>query len=213
MIVAVRRRFLIAATIAASSGALALCAAQSASARSRTCGTKSLYGHTLRIRVVGRLLRCSQVRRIVIGRCRERRVWSCFSFRAPAPLLVWFREKERFSERWSTTIEANRYPCRDAQVSRAAWAAAQRSSRTQFPTRLQVLSDDLLRCKQLKGMSHDQVIALLGQPDEQLVDKGKRVLNWDIGPERDSFFQIDDELLVLTFGQDQKLSSAEMVQS
>jgi hypothetical protein len=39
------------------------------------------------------------------------------------------------------------------------------------------------------------------------------VIDWDIAPERDSFFQIDDDLLVLTFGQDQKRRVAEIVQS
>lgn len=44
-------------------------------------------------------------------------------------------------------------------------------------------------------------------------EKGNRVIDWDIAPERDSFFQIDDDLLVLTFGQDQKRRVAEIVQS
>jgi len=78
------------------------------------CGTKELYGKRLTIRVLGRRIPCAEVRQIVRGSCRAGRVWSCFSFRPPDPLLVWFPESERFAERWSTTIEARRTPCGEA---------------------------------------------------------------------------------------------------
>src|SRR5215212_10181903 len=94
--------------------------------RAKRCGTKTLYGRTLAIRVVGDPLPCAKVRRIVRGRCRERHTWSCFSFRPPDPLLVWFREKERFRERWSTTIEARRPSCARTHVSWRRWRTALR---------------------------------------------------------------------------------------
>lgn len=206
-----RRQLLIIALFIGTTG-LIMWNPPAASARSRACGAKRLYGRTLRIRVVGQLIHCAQVRKIVRGQCRDRSVWSCFSFQAPDPLLVWFRSEQRFRKRWSTAIEARRYPCHDAVVTQTAWAAARRSSSRAFPTRLQVLSDDLLRCQQLKGVTHEQALALLGQPDDQSVERGNRTVRWDIGPERDSFFQIDNELLSLTFDPQNQLRSAKIVQ-
>jgi|tagenome__1003787_1003787.scaffolds.fasta_scaffold20955160_3 hypothetical protein len=164
------------------------------------CGTKKLYGKTLAIHVVGDQLPCSEVRKIIRGRCRTGKTWSCFSFQSPAPLLVWFKEAERFQDNESTVIEARRYPCRQARVTARSWGAAQRSfvhSRV-FPSRLQMLSDDLIRCHQLRGKTSAQVRRLLGRPDEG----GARYPIWWIGLERDSFFQVDSEYLQLVFRRD-----------
>ena len=207
------RRIPIGAVVAAAAVALPVAGTSTAQAKSRACGTKTLYGHTLSIHVVGRPIPCSQVRRIIRGSCHDRKTWSCFSFQPPSPLLVWFKSKERFTLHWSTAIEARRYRCRDARVTPAAWAAARRFSLRAFPTRLQVLSDDLLRCKQLHGMAYPDVITLLGQPDEQFAEKRVTYFRWTIGLERDSFFQIDDELLTLTFDQQGKLRTAKLQQS
>jgi hypothetical protein len=158
------------------------------------CGTKELYGRELEIRVVGRPLPCAQVRRIVAGPCRDGKVWSCFSFRPPDPALVWFRERERFQERYSTAIEAHYPSCRGVRVTRADWARARSTSG--FPTLRQVLGDELIRCKLLRRMTRADVIRLLG-PSEGIEDK--RHLNYEVGPERDSFFQVDSDFLSIEF--------------
>src|SRR3954468_4005600 len=119
-----------------------------------TCGTKRLLGRKLLIRVQGDPLPCSRVREIIRGRCDDGKTWSCFSFRPPHPILVWFREKERFQEEWSTTIEAVRYPCAQARVTARAWRSG---GGWVFPTRRQILGDDLVRCGQLRGMTYKQM--------------------------------------------------------
>jgi hypothetical protein len=156
------------------------------------CGTKTLYGKTYTIRVVGERIPCSKVRTIIRGSCRTTKTWSCFSLRSPDPLLVWFKERERFKEHWTTAIEARRPPC--TKVTAAEWKKPGGS----FPTRRQVLADDLIRCHQLFKMKRADVLTLLGDPDEQ----DPHALYWDIGLERDSFFQVDNELLVVSFKND-----------
>jgi outer membrane protein assembly factor BamE (lipoprotein component of BamABCDE complex) len=75
------------------------------------------------------------------------------------------------------------------------------------------LTDDLIGCGQLVGLSRDQVIALLGQPDFQSNYKGRTFLDYDIGPERDSFFQIDSEVLSVEIGASGLFARAEIYQS
>jgi hypothetical protein len=165
------------------------------------CGTKTLYGRTLTIRVVGKPMPCSKVRSIIRGSCKTKKTWSCFSLHSPDPLLIWFRERERFKEKWTTTIEARRPPC--TKVTTEEWNTPGGG----FPTRRQVLADDLIRCHQLLGMSRTAVLGLLGEPDDQ----SAREVDWDIGLERDSFFQVDDEFLTVSFKHD-LVSKVEIVQ-
>jgi hypothetical protein len=178
----------------------------------RACGTKELYGKALHIHVVGEPIPCSRVQRIIRGRCRERSRWSCFSFRPPDPLLVWFKERERFRARWSTAIEARRYPCAEARVTAEAWAEGRRDMSSTFPSREQVLADDLIRCKLLRGMTETDVRALLGPPDDVSSERGRRYLAYEIGLQRDSFFQLDSEYLSLRFDRDGTIESASMYQ-
>jgi hypothetical protein len=161
------------------------------------CGTKQLFGKPLELHVVGKKIPCSRVRRIVAGRCRETRHWSCFSLRTPDPLLIWFKERERFARRWSTVIEAHRYPCEQANVTAEGWGRARASRSRVFPTRMQVYADDIMRCDILKGQTYEAVVALLGQPGSDDFYRGRRELTWEIGPERDSFFQIDSDFLLV----------------
>jgi hypothetical protein len=192
---------------------VAVAAGQAAAApASIECGTKVLYGTTLPLRVVGGGLSCVEAQMIVRGSCREGKTWSCFSFRPPGPVLVWFKSRERFAKRWTTTIEAGRVPCAQATVSAAAWAETGRSSGSGFPSRRQVLADDLVRCGQLRGKTYKVVRALLGRPSEQSRQGGTRSADWQIGLERDSFFQLDSEYLSLRFGRDDVLRSATMTQ-
>jgi len=192
---------------------IALAAAAPAQAREPVaCGTKSLFGKPLELRVVGEQIPCSRVRRIVAGRCRETPHWSCFSFRTPDPLLVWFKERERFARRWSTVIEAHRYPCEQANVTAEGWARARASRSRVFPTRMQVYADDIIRCHVLAGKTYEDVIALLGKPDDDDLDRGRRELAWELGPERDSFFQVDSDFLLVVVGRDAVVSRVEQFQ-
>ena len=163
----------------------------------KRCGTKQLYGRSLPVVVRGDPLSCERVRAIVRGRCADRGKWACFSFHPPDPVLVWFRKRERF-ERVSTAIEARRYPCRSARVTRRTWRRAYRRL-AGFPTRAQVLADDIARCDLLRGYSRRAALRLLGKPTWRESSRGKRYLAYDVGPERGSFFQVDSEVLLLRF--------------
>lgn len=176
------------------------------------CSRKTLYGRSLEIRVVGKPIPCSKVSQIIRGSCRDGREWSCFSFHPPDPVLVWFKEKERWNEHYSSAIEARRYPCDQAKVTAAKWADAGRQRGSSFPTRRQVLADDVMRCRQLRGKSRADAIRLLGRPDQGFPYESKRTVYYSIGPERDSFIQIDGEALMITFRRDGAFKSAEIVQ-
>jgi hypothetical protein len=84
--------------VGASAAAIAKTTSSSARTSRVECGTKRLYGKSLTLSVVGRGISCAEVRKIVRGTCRDGKTWSCFSFRAPDPLLVWFKSDERFAE-------------------------------------------------------------------------------------------------------------------
>jgi hypothetical protein len=166
-------------------------------AATRACGTTQLYGKTLRLAWRGDVHSCPRARELADGKCRVRvhHRWSCFSFRPPDPLLVWFPSDEMFNTSWSSVLVAHRYPCRDARVTSREWQLPRRG----FPTRRQVLADDLVRCDLLKGHTEDRVRSLLGPPDQAHTGPSVRHLDYDIGRERDSFFQIDDEYLSVRF--------------
>src|SRR3954470_17011203 len=129
----------------------------------RDCGVKELYGHELALHVVGKRIPCSEVRAIVRrDNCRDGKVRACHAFQPLDPVLVWFPARERFKYDYSTAIEARRYPCREAHVTARAWAAASHQRGNAFPSRLQVLADDIVRCKLLAGKTYHQVQALVG---------------------------------------------------
>lgn len=77
------------------------------------------------------------------------------------------------------------------------------------PTKRQVLADDVMRCKALRGMTWDEVHALLGRP-ERGADSRRTFMAWEIGPERDSLFSIDGESLFLRFYRNGRFRSASM---
>jgi hypothetical protein len=136
------------------------------------------------------------VREIIRGRCREGKTWSCFSAWPPGPFLYWFREKERFAPRFSTVIEAIRPRCRRVTVTRRAWRRAMRRRYRVFPSKLQMLADDVVRCRRiLRGKTRPAVVRLLGKPHS----REPRSILYEIGPERDSFFQVDSEILEIRF--------------
>jgi hypothetical protein len=131
--------------------------------------------------------------------------------RTPGPLLVWFRERERFGD-WSTWVEARRYPCAQANVTAAGWAEALASRHRVFPTRRQVYADDIIRCRLLIGKTYDEVIALLGQPPYEENSKTEHSLHWELGPERDSFFQIDSDHMIVEFGPAERVKRVDQYQ-
>jgi hypothetical protein len=174
----------------------------------KDCGTKTVYGRTLRIQVTGEVQSCAKVRHIASGKCKDRKQWACFSFRPPGPLLGWFPAKERFDPTWSTFIRAKRYRCSKATLTASQWATPLRG----FPTRKQMLSDDIVRCRLLGGRTAAQVKDLLGRPTHQSASHGHRFLDYLIGPERDSFFQVDPEYLSVKFNKQGQYLGASMYQ-
>jgi hypothetical protein len=77
-----------------------------------------------------------------------------------------------------------------------------------FPTESQVLSDDLIRGKQLRGKRYAQVTRLLGKPEETDRATGGR----EVGSERDSFAQVDSEYLTIRFDRHGRFRAASFSQ-
>lgn len=96
--------------------------------------------------------------------------------------------------RWSRAIYDERHPCSQASITADQFAREPRG----FPSLRQLLADDLIRCDMLDGQTYAQVRQLLGPPAE---GKSRRYLAYVIGRERDSFFQIDPELLYIPFAR------------
>ncbi len=176
---------------------------------SRDCGTHRLFKRPFRVHIEGKPLTCQEAHRIFTRPCaiRLNSYWSCFSFRQPEPFLIWFPTNEIY-EPWSTAIVFRRYPCSKAWISPAEFKP---NNRDIFPTKRQLLADDLLRCQMLRKLSLNQVERLIGPPDER-EDSQKRVtLIYWLGPERDSFTQIDPEGLLIELVDDH-VSAALMFQ-
>jgi hypothetical protein len=159
------------------------------------CGKKYLFGRPFSIEVAGKRIKCKNVRRIVASGCRIRlkQKWSCVSFRETKPFLVWFLTAEIFKPRWTTTIRFRRYPCSEAHVTPSLFKHLGKS----FPTRRQMLADDLIRCEMLADASTQEVESAIGPPDERAHKRGHTYLYYLLGPERDSLFQIDSELFAV----------------
>jgi hypothetical protein len=187
--------------------ALAVGPAAEAEAGPAKCGKKVIHGRP--VDLVVRSLSCETVRGVVRGRCRAGRTWSCISLRPPDPLVIWFRTSERFARRRSVVIEGRRQACEHAHVSRRAWRQSAGSWDQPAPTKRQVLADDIMRCKALRGMTYDEVRALLGRP-ERGADSQRTFMAWEIGPERDSLFPIDGESLFLHFYRNGRFRAASM---
>lgn len=160
----------------------------------QTCGEATKFGHQFDVRVGGEPVDCAQALAIIDHPCkiRMKHDWSCFSFREQYPFIVWFPSDELFKGDWSTVIIYKRYPCSEASVSRELFSRPPQG----FPSLRQLLADDLIRCDLLAGQTFEEVRRLLGPP--AYGTKG-RSLTYNIGPERDSFFQIDPELLFVGF--------------
>ena len=199
------------------------------------CGTKVLHGEVLQIRVKGDPVPCEEVNKIISGPCelvapdrvdriarelsgqpstrstqeRSSQAWSCFSYQPPGPIMAWFPAKEMFREHFSTTIYAERLPCARSVVTAGSWRDA---GGTGFPNQRQVLADDLVRCGQLEGKSYRQVLKLLG-PGTRSASHGNVYLDYLLGDERDSFFQVDSEGLSITFDPQGRVKDVGFFQS
>jgi hypothetical protein len=64
-----------------------------------------------------------------------------------------------------------------------------------FPTRRQMLADDLVRCKTLTRASPDEIEGTIGPPDQRSTYKQVTYFTYFLGPERESLVQIDPEFL------------------
>jgi hypothetical protein len=83
-----------------------------------------------------------------------------------------------------------------------------------FPTRRQLLADDVLRCGLLgPGDSSLEVEAILGPPDEREMAAGSLSFLYGLGPERDSIFQVDPELLLVELKRDRVTSLVDLTLS
>ena len=168
-----------------------------AGADARDCGTKRSTARRSRCTSAARASRArtSSASRAATKCDVDGKPWFCFAPQT-GPALVWGKDKERFSDKHSAWIEARRYPCSQATVTAADWTRARASTSDQFPAEQQLLADDLIRCKLLKGKRYAAVRALLGKPDEHT---GRKETRLPLGIERDSMFQIDGESLSVTF--------------
>lgn len=156
------------------------------------CGRQHIFGRPFSIEVTGKPIQCKNVRRIVASNCRIRlnRKWSCISRRENKSFLVWFLTAELFEPKL-TTIRFRRYPCSKAHVTPRIFEHHSEG----FPTRRQMLADDLIRCKMLMGASIDEIESTIGLPDEHWYERNRTYFAYFLGPTRGSLVQIDPELL------------------
>jgi hypothetical protein len=178
--------------------------AHASSRTEKPCGTGKVFGQTFSVWVLGKPLSCARARQISSAPCgiKLHRKWSCFSFTENKPFVAWFLTKELYRRHWSTTIAFRRYPCADARVSPQLFE----SSGKGFPTRRQMLADDLIRCHMLKGKNSAQVEEEIGAPEETSTSQGRTSFVYGLGRERDSFMQIDNESLLIEFTRDEVAS-------
>ncbi len=90
----------------------------------------------------------------------------------------------------------------------AAWRAGLAASGETNPIRLRMV-DDLLRRHRLVGLTHGELIALLGTPPDTAYFREYQVVYW-LGPER-GFMSIDSEWLAVRFGPDDRVAEARVV--
>lgn len=160
---------------------------------SEQCGRKRLFGRPFSIEATGEPIPRKNVRRIITSNCRIRlnQKWSCISQRGNKSFLVWFLTDEIFEPKLTTSIRFKRYPCSKAHVTPRLFEHHSKG----FPTRRQMLADDLIRCEMLASASIEEVESMIGLPDERSDERNRTYLFYFLGPERDSLVQIDPELL------------------
>ncbi|MFN8149594.1 MAG: hypothetical protein U0R24_00505 [Solirubrobacterales bacterium] len=174
-----------------------------------TCGEATKFGHTFAVNSVGRETAptCGQAQRIIDGKCKVhlKRRWSCFSFQEEDPFILWFLTKEMWARHSTQVVYYERYPCSEANVTSELFARPPLG----FPSIRQLLADDIVRCELLAGQTYSQVRKLLGRPDG---GKPGHYVLYVLGPERDSFFQIDPELLAVWFRKNGRYEGVDIFQ-
>ena len=160
------------------------------------CGRTSLFARAFSVEIFGSL-NCKEARKTSGAPCRIHlhQEWSCFSYREDKPFIVWFLSEELFMRQWSKAIVFGRYPCTKARVTPGLFARRTPG----FPTRRQLLADDLIRCDLLMGRTLQEVEAKIGRPDRREHRHDRLSLVYWLGPERDTIFQVDDEGLLVEF--------------
>jgi hypothetical protein len=174
----------------------------------RRCGLRTMFGHRFPIEAQG--ITCGEARRLAAQRCRARfhRRWTCFSAREDGPFVIWFPTAELFRRSLYPVVLLRRYPCSQARVSPRLFGKLERG----FPTRRQLLADDVLRCHLLaSGDEASKAEGLLGPADSHEAEAGRTYLVYFLGPERDSLIQIDPELLVVSLRAG-RVTGVEMIQ-
>lgn len=192
-------------TVAAMAAKAPAPGAAASSQAQKACGTKKVFGQTFSVWVMGKPLNCATARQISSAPCgiKLHHKWSCFSFPVNKPFLTWFPTKELYKRHWSTTIAFRRYPCADAHVSRQLFEPLGKD----FPTRRQMLADDLIRCHLLDGKNVAEVEEEIGTPEETEMSQGKISFVYALGRERDSYIQIDNESLLVEFANEEVTSA------
>jgi hypothetical protein len=158
-----------------------------------------LFGHRFPIEAQG--IGCKQAHRLLSRPCRVqiKRTWSCLSYHEDEPFIGWFPTEDLFKRAEYPAALLRRYPCSDAKVTPGLFGAFGHG----FPTRRQLLADDVLRCHLIPlGASPSEVEQVLGPADEKEVEPKGISFIYGLGPERDSVVQIDSELLLVEFKGD-----------
>jgi hypothetical protein len=80
-------------------------------------------------------------------------------------------------------------------------------ARGRLPSRLQVLADDIVRCKLLAGKTYHEVQAVVGRGNAHR-EHHRHYIEVAVGERRDSFIPIDPEYFTLRFDRDDVFRSA-----
>lgn len=160
----------------------------------RRCGHTERFDHRFPIEAQG--VTCAEARSLVGRPCTVslKRQWSCTSFREDGPFIAWFPTEDLFKRRQYPAVLLRRYPCAQARVTPQLFSIFTKG----FPTRRQLLADDVLRCGLIRpGDSSLEVEETIGPADEKEPGGGRLSYVYGLGLERDSIIQIDPELLVI----------------
>ena len=174
----------------------------------RRCGSTTLFQHRFAVEAQG--IGCTKARAVVSAPCAVDldRQWSCASYREEAPFVAWFPSEDLFKRTRYPAVLLRRYPCSQAKVTPALFALFTKG----FPTRRQLLADDVLRCGLLQpGDSAAAVREVLGAPEGEETEAGRFYFVYGLGLERDSIIQIDPELLEIELKRD-RVTAIAMVQ-
>jgi hypothetical protein len=160
----------------------------------RRCGSFELFQHRFPVEAQG--IGCRLAHRLLRHPCKTnlKLEWSCLSYRENLPFLIWLPSNDYFKRNKYPAVLLRRYPCSEAKVTPSLFGKPS----TGFPTRRQLLADDVLRCELLKvGETLPEVEKVIGPADASEPEGHHKILSYLLGTERDSLIPIDPELLQL----------------